>query len=62
MDFSRPRPRAVSARSCPHVPELDEWAAREDAELYELARLATAPEKTSWDVLDEAFLEAVRSH
>jgi len=46
----------------PHVPELDEWAAWEDAELYELARLATAPEKTSWDVLDEAFLEAVRSH
>ena len=46
----------------PHVPELDEWAAREDAELYELARLATAPEKTSLDVLDEAFLEAVRSH
>lgn len=46
----------------PHVPELDGWIEREDAELYELARTAVAPEKVSWDALDVAFLEAIGWH
>ena len=44
-----------------HIPALEAWIEREDEELYARAQAAKAPSKVAWEVLDEVFLEVLRS-
>ena len=44
-----------------HIFELEEWIMREDEALYARAQADVAPKKVAWEVLDEAFLDVLRS-